>query len=153
MKIKRVLSESDPRLRAPNADVAQGWEDLAPLVRQMFKVMYRSQGVGLAAPQVGWNVRLFVMNPDDDTKKPEAQRVFWNPKITLMGEPKLMNEGCLSVPGITGDIRRFEAVRLEAMSPAGAIDEVFEGFAAQIIQHEVGHLSGKICVDEFVRAK
>lgn len=142
--------DPDPRLRAPNAAVTQGWEELAPLVRQMFKVMYRARGVGLAAPQVGWNVRLFVMNPDDETHKPEAQRVYWNPQITLMGEPKLMSEGCLSAPGVTGDVRRFEAVRLQALSPRGAVDEVLEGFAAQIVQHEVGHLNGKICVDDFV---
>lgn len=120
----------------------------------MFKVMYRSgNGVGLAAPQVGWNVRLFIMNPDTETKKPSAQRVFWNPEIKFIGEPELMNEGCLSLPNVWGDVMRHPAVKLTASSPTGWLDEVFEGFEAQIIQHEMGHLKGKLCMDSFVKEK
>ncbi len=153
MKIKRVLLDPDPRLRAPNADVTQPWSELEENVRKMFKVMYRAgNGVGLAGPQVGWNVRLFIMNPDRETKKPEAQRVYWNPTIQLIGEPRMVEEGCLSVPGLFGDIKRHPQVHLTAMSPEGPVDDVFEGFAAQIIQHEVGHLEGRLCVDSFVRA-
>lgn len=152
MNIKRVVLDPDPRLRAPNAEVTESWEELEPHVRRMFKVMYRAgYGVGIAAPQVGWNVRLFIMNPDTETKKPTAQRVFWNPVIQLIGEPKLVNEGCLSRPGAFGDIMRHPAVKLMASSPTGSVDEVFEGFAAQIVQHEVGHLNGKLCMDNFVK--
>ena len=153
MKIKRVLLDPDYRLSLPNARVLDPWEDLQPNVKKMFKVMYRTGiGVGMAAPQVGWNVRLFVMNSDNKTYKPAAQRVFWNPEIVeTFGEKEKMREGCLSLPKVFGDIMRYPKVHLKAMSPKGGIDEVFSGLAAQIIQHEMGHLSGQMCSELFIK--
>lgn len=150
-KIKRILLDPDPRLRLPNMDVTETWDELEPWVRLMFKAMYRpGNGVGLAAPQMGWNVRLFVMNPDDKHFRPQEQRVFWNPEILQeFGEQVLKKEGCLSLPGVFGHILRWPALRLRAMTPAGPIDEVFQGFPAQIIQHEMGHLDGKLCFDHW----
>lgn len=152
MKIKRIILDPDPRLRAKNADVTATWEEMEGDVKKMFKVMYSTGiGVGMAAPQVGWNIRLFVMNPDQRTKKPQAQRVFWNPELVeLLGDPKVMREGCLSLPNVFGYVARYEKLRLKAMSPTGPVDEIFSGFAAQIVQHEVDHLNGVICMDKFV---
>ncbi len=118
----------------------------------MFKVMYRTGiGIGLAAPQVGWNVRLFIMNPDTKTNKPDAERVFWNPEITeVFGEKEKMREGCLSLPGVWGDVMRYRKVHLKAMSPKGEVEAVFKDLAAQIIQHEMGHLNGQLCSDLFI---
>ena len=152
MKIKRVLLDPDPSLRASNSDVEKSWEELRPEVRQMFKVMYRTGiGVGLAAPQVGWNVRLFVMNPDTRANKPSEERVFWNPTITWTSEEKeQMNESCLSLPGVRGEVMRHDEVHLKAMSPKGEVEAVFKGLAAQIVQHEMGHLDGQLCSDIFI---
>jgi peptide deformylase len=113
--------------------------------------MYRgTNGVGLAAPQVGWNVRLFVMNPDQRTFRPQEQRVFWNPAIVeRLGERRWKREGCLSLPRVFGDIERWDVVRLKAMTPAGPIDEFFSEFAGEIVQHEVDHLDGKLCYDQW----
>lgn len=153
MKIKRVLLDPDPRLSLPNARVLEPWEDLQPNVKKMFKVMYRTGiGVGMAAPQVGWNVRLFVMNSDSKTNKPAAQRVFWNPEIVeTFGEKEKMREGCLSLPDVYGDVMRYRKVHLKAMSPKGEVEEVFESLAAQIVQHEMGHLSGQMCSELFIK--
>lgn len=152
MKIKRVLLDPNPLLRASNSDVEESWEDLRLRVRLMFKVMNRTGiGVGLAAPQVGWNVRLFIMNSDTKTNKPDAKRVFWNPEITqAIGENEKMEERCLSLPGLRGHVMRYPKLILEAMSPKGEVREVFEGLAAQIIQHEMGHLNRQLCSDIFV---
>lgn len=151
LKIKRVILDPDPRLRAPNVPVTEPWEYLEPLVRKMFKVMYSAgNGVGLAAPQVGWNVQLFVMNPDQQHKRPGAQRVYWNPELVeLVGEPKKMREGCLSLPKVFGDILRYPKVRIKAMSPRGLVEETFEGFAAEIVQHEIDHLNSVLCWEKF----
>jgi peptide deformylase len=150
-KIKRVLLEPDPRLRLPNAEVTAPWEELESWVRLMFKAMYRgTNGVGLAAPQVGWNVRLFIMNPDDKSFKPSAQRVFWNPVVAeKFGAKVLKREGCLSLPRCFGSIERWEVVRLKAVTPEGPVDCMFDGFEAQIIQHEVDHLNGRLCYEHW----
>lgn len=152
MKIKRVLLDPNPLLKASNSDVEESWEDLRPRVRQMFKVMYRTGiGIGLAAPQVGWNVRLFIMNPDTKANKPDEERVFWNPEITWRSaEREQMHESCLSLPGVRGEVMRHPTVHLKAMSPKGEVGEVFEGLAAQIVQHEMGHLNGQLCSDIFI---
>jgi peptide deformylase len=151
LKIKRVLLEPDPRLRLPNADVTETWDELEPWVKLMWKAMYRAKnGVGLAAPQVGWNVRLFVMNADQKTFLPSMQRVFWNPSYTGFGEPVLKNEGCLSLPNVYGSIPRFHEIRLEAMTPEGPVIQVHDGFTAHIIQHEIDHLNGKLCFKHWV---
>lgn len=158
MKIKRIILEPDPRLRAPNVDVTEPWEEIRPYVKLMFKAMYRTgNGVGLAAPQVGWHVRLFVMNPvrfkyslNFDQKQ---EHVFWNPSVALLGDPVPMREGCLSLPGVFGDVPRHPRVHLVAMSPQGPVEQDFEGFAAQIIQHEVDHLAGRLCYERLVKKK
>lgn len=145
---KRILEYPDPVLRLPCIDLEKWDDDVANKVRKMFKVMYRTGvGVGLAAPQVGWSTRLFIMNPDTNTKKPEAQRVFFNPVISPFGSEVPIDEGCLSVPGFRHKIRRFESVRLVAETPKGKIEEVFTGFPAQIVQHEMDHLNGRLFID------
>lgn len=148
-KIKRILLSPDPRLSAPNADVTESWDELEPWVRLMWKTMHGgawTQGVGLAAPQVGWNVRLFIIDCDLEEHKPENRLVFWNPTMILTGQLELMKEGCLSLPKCWAHIRRAREVRLQAMSPRGLIDRIFTGLAAHAIQHEMDHLNGRLAV-------
>lgn len=155
-KIKHLIPESDPRLKAVNRCFESPllvWPEIQENVKKMFKIMYATgHGVGLAAPQVGWNAALFIMNPDSDTKKPQAQRIFWNPLIAeKIGEPVVMKEGCLSRAGVYGRVIRYPSVRMEAYTPSGLIRETFTGFAAQIVQHEVDHLFGILCFEKFIK--
>lgn len=151
MKIKRIILDPDPRLRLPSNDLAEYGPEEEANVRKMFKVMYRTGvGVGLCAAQVGWMVRLFVMNPDSKTRKPEEERVFWNPyAYAFRGDLVPMHEGCLSLPGVYGNIKRYSKITMKAETPKGVVIKTFTGFAAQIIQHNMGHLDGKPCWDLF----
>jgi peptide deformylase len=157
MNIKKVLLDPNPKLRAENRDLLGDaecvWLEIEHNVKRMFKVMREFRGVGLAAPQVGWNVRLFVMNANthatDGAAKPITRKVYWNPRIEVSGEPALLEEGCLSLPKVYGKILRYPTVKLFATTPSGPDVEIHEGYDAQIIQHEVGHLDGKLCFDNF----
>lgn len=151
MKIKRVVTVPDPRLRAPNADVTETWPQLEERVRQMFKVMYEHHGCGLAAPQVGWNVKLFIADPDWEHHKPENRIICWNPRLewVVADGTEPMEEGCLSAPGQHGRIMRHKTIRLIGTGPKGPIDTIFRGYPAQIVQHEMGHLYGELCIDKY----
>lgn len=109
--------------------------------------MMESDGAGLAAPQVGWNVRLFILlfpEQDGSVKKP---LVLVNPTVEGDGERALMPEGCLSFPGIYADVERWINIVLQADSPTGPIKGRIDGFLAQAIQHENDHLDGVLFID------
>lgn len=118
--------------------------DLPALIEGMFEAMHRQRGVGLAAPQVGRSIRLFVTDVEDD--KP---RVFINPEIVLTS-PELVNleEGCLSVPGIYEKVVRPRKVKLQAWNERGR-PFVLEAddFLARVLQHELDHLNGFLFLD------
>ncbi len=102
----RVVKYPDPRLRAPNAEVTEFTPELTKLAKDMFKVMYAMNGVGLAAPQVGVNQRLMVFNPDGDKLKWLSETVLVNPVIVEKStKTDVMEEGCLSFPGMAGEVR------------------------------------------------
>jgi peptide deformylase len=155
-KIKRVLLHPDPRLAAPNAEVVESWDELEPWVRLMWKALRNNWtcAVGLAAPQVGWNVRLFITDTDTKEHKPENRRVFWNPEIlNLEGEAKVLKEGCLSLPQCWAEILRYPKVYFRAQTPRGAVQHIFDGLDAQVVQHEMDHLAGRCIVSEHVIQK
>jgi peptide deformylase len=136
----------DPLLRRPAAPVEAFDEQLAAIVAAMFRRMYASKGVGLAAPQVGLKKRILVLNA---TGEPQDERVLINPRILeLSGSPTLFEEGCLSFPGIYAEVERPESCRVEAFLPDGSrIEETFGGFPSRIVQHEHDHLEGVLLVD------
>jgi peptide deformylase len=102
----RVLKYPDPRLRAPNAEITEFGPEVAALAKDMFKVMYAMNGVGLAAPQVGVNQRLMVFNPMGDKVKWLNEVVLCNPVIVeSSAKTEVAEEGCLSFPGMAGDVR------------------------------------------------
>ena len=137
-----LLKYPDPRLTEHNRPIdALSSEDLLK-VEEMFGVMARSDGLGLAAPQVGWNVRLFILG--FEAREP---LIFWNPKIELVGEKQLMTEGCLSFPGISVPVSRALRVRLLAETPNGPVDLMTAGLAAQAVQHEMDHVDGKLFIE------
>lgn len=147
----RVLKYPHPLLRAENKSVTESEfnEDLKKLAREMLLIMYASQGVGLAAPQVGVNKRLLVFNPEGSSKAFLQEIVLVNPKIT--GSSKKMipePEACLSFPGMSGTVRRHDWVKIEAYRLNGKKFTVkYEGWKAKIFQHEFDHLQGVLYVD------
>ncbi len=118
-------------------------------VSYMFRVMYYKKGVGLAAPQVGWNVKLFIANPFGRPNHLTHSRVFINPTITPIGDDVTEQEGCLSFPDIYANVKRKEEVIIRSYSDhkMKVKDEKFTGFMARIIQHEYDHLKGILFID------
>jgi peptide deformylase len=135
-----------PVLRKVASPVVAFDEGLARIVEAMFRRMRESRGVGLAAPQVGLDRRILVLNP---TGEEADDQVLVNPTITgLAGEPTLFDEGCLSFPGIFAQVRRPERCTVEAFDVAGQrIEREFDGFTSRIVQHEHDHLEGILLVD------
>ncbi|HVR73809.1 MAG TPA: peptide deformylase [Planctomycetota bacterium] len=117
-------------------------EGVREKARQMLQIMYREKGVGLAAPQVHWSVRLFVVNPLGESD-PSGERVYINPEITSSEGEVLDEEGCLSIPGVRGNVVRYQKVVIRALDLEGArIEESVADLHARILQHELDHLDG-----------
>ena len=143
-----------PVLRQEAEDVAENYPDLKELVADMYETMYESEGVGLAAPQVGLPIRLIVIDADvlKDTF-PELEGVkltLVNPELDILTDgPKVTrSEGCLSLPGLSESVTRYEKVLLNWLDENfEEHEQVFEGYLARIIQHEYDHLDGTLYVD------
>ncbi len=143
-----------PVLRQEAEDVAENYPDLKKLVADMYETMYESEGVGLAAPQVGLSIRLIVIDADvlKDTF-PELEGVkltLVNPELDILTDgPKVArSEGCLSLPGLSESVTRYEKVSLNWLDENfEEHEQVFEGYLARIIQHEYDHLDGTLYVD------
>lgn len=142
-----------PVLRRISQPVSHDYEGLHQLVADMFETMYKSEGVGLAAPQIGRNDRIVVIDADPVKESfPEcAGRRFTliNPEIEILGsDTETRSEGCLSLPGLSEKVRRVEHIRLrwldENFQPH---EEEIKGFLARIVQHECDHLEGKLYID------
>lgn len=135
-------------LSARNHPIETYTPAVAAHVREMFGIMARAEGAGLAAPQVGWNVRLFIMGVPGPNDLEAVERVVWNPSIETSGDLVPMEEGCLSFPNIYGKVARWTRARLLGQTPEGPIDEVFTGFSAQALQHEIDHLDGILFIEK-----
>ena len=119
--------------------------DLEKTAREMFRIMYETKGVGLAANQVGINKRLAVVNP---TREKEGELILVNPEIIESEGSQAMEEGCLSCPGINAEIKRAERIKFRFQDIHGVSQTIEAGdMLARIIQHEVDHLDGKVIVD------
>lgn len=143
-----------PVLRKEADDVASDYPKLKELVANMYETMYASDGVGLAAPQVGLSIRLVVIDADvmKDVYPELAGRklTLVNPEVDVLedGPKTTREEGCLSVPGLHEPVTRYEKVRVNWLDENfGEHEEVFEGYIARIIQHECDHLDGILYVD------
>lgn len=142
-----------PVLRQIASPVKEGKEGLKELVANMYQTMYDSQGVGLAAPQIGLSERLVVIDADpmkDVFPECEGRKfTLINPEIEILdGEKISRSEGCLSLPGLSEDVSRVEHIRLswvdEDFQPH---EEEISGFLARIVQHECDHLEGRLYID------
>jgi len=145
-----VVYYPDPVLQRPAAPVPEGWGGLRAFGEEMIRTMKDAGGVGLAAPQVGESLRLFVAS---ETGEPEDGRVFANPRVEPFGPIVDMEEGCLSLPGMSALIHRPEKVRVEWTDLDGArLQGEFDGLLARIIQHEFDHLEGVLFFDRMTPA-
>ena len=142
-----------PVLRKVSEDITPDYPDLKKLLDDMYETMYASEGVGLAAPQIGRNDRIVVIDADPVAESfPECagrKLTLINPKIEVLeGESVTRGEGCLSLPGLSENVNRVEHIRLrwvdENFTPH---EEVMSGFLARIVQHECDHLEGKLYID------
>ena len=142
-----------PVLRAQCEEVAPDYPELGTLVADMYETMYASEGVGLAAPQIGRNIRMVVIDSDAvkeiDPACAGRKLTLINPEIEILdGEEISRPEGCLSVPGLSEDVKRVEHIRLrwvdENFTPH---EEEISGFLARIVQHECDHLEGRLYID------
>ena len=122
--------------------------ELRRIVREMFDLMYESNGIGLAANQVDLPYRLFVMNLKADPKEPEEERVFINPVLSKHKGSAEAEEGCLSLPGLYCQVIRPERVTLNAFDLSGQeFRDELKGLFARVAQHEVDHLDGVLFID------
>lgn len=144
-----VVLYPDPVLRKETEDVETFDDGLRAIVDGMLERMFESRGVGLAAPQVGLSMRLFVLNDEGDREKPERNMALVNPTIkSLDGKKVRLEEGCLSLPGVHADITRPERCTVHAFDAEGnEFEREFDGFVARIIQHEYDHLQGVLLTD------
>ena len=144
----RIVPYPHPALRYESRPVLQIDDKLRGIVREMFALMYASNGIGLAANQVGIPLRFFVLNLTADPEQPDEERVFINPEIVKRHSSAENEEGCLSLPGLYAKVRRARKVRVRAFDLAG---EPFELEADELlgraIQHELDHLDGRLFID------
>lgn len=143
-----------PVLRKEAEDITPDYPELKQLIADMFETMYRSDGVGLAAPQIGKSIRLVVITldvlKDDYPEYAGFNKAYINPHILEYDdtETKSMEEGCLSVPGIHEPVRRPTRIRVKYMDEDfQEHDEWVEGYLARVMQHEFDHLDGHLFVD------
>lgn len=136
-------------LRAKNDEIGSEMlktDELQQLVLAMCETMHKKDGIGLAAPQIGKNKRICVINTED------GDLVLINPYIIKKSFKKdIDEEGCLSVPGVYGNVKRSKKIRVKALTPQGKeIKFDAEGMFARVIQHEVDHLDGILFIDKVI---
>jgi peptide deformylase len=142
-----------PVLRKVAKDIDKDYEGLDQLIDDMFETMRASDGIGLAAPQIGKSIRLFVVDgaplADDEPDLASFRYVFINPYIReRKGDVVLMNEGCLSIPQLREEVNRESTIRIEYYDRNWEFhNEVITGFRARIIEHEYDHLDGVLFTD------
>lgn len=154
-----IVGYGDPVLRKVGEEITTDFPNLKETIANMFDTMYNACGVGLAAPQVGLSLRLFVIDTtpfgDDELPIEEQQqlkgfkRTFINAKILKEeGELWAFNEGCLSIPDVREDVYRNEKITIEYCEEDFVLKtEVFEGLIARVIQHEYDHIEGILFTD------
>lgn len=146
MAVLKLREIGDPVLRSKAKKVDKITEKTNQLIDNMFETMYAEEGVGLAAPQVGILKRIAVVDIGEGN-----QIVLINPEIIEEEGKMIMEEGCLSIPGRTGEVIRSKEIKLRSLNRDGEeIEFKAEGFEARAIQHEMDHLDGVLFIDKMV---
>lgn len=163
-----IVAYGDPVLRKMGVDIDKDYPNLEQLIADMFDTMNNALGVGLAAPQIGRAIRLFIVDtkpfaerdeddeeddeftPEERAQLEEFKQVFINARIVEEdGEEWAFNEGCLSIPKIREDVYRKPKLRIKYLDEKFVEhDEVYEGLIARVIQHEYDHIEGKLFTDK-----
>ena len=149
-----VFAYGQPVLKKKAVDIDAQYEEFSILLDNMWETMYAAHGVGIAAPQIGLAIRLFVIDTvqimDDDKKSEGIKKVFINAQIIEeTGEMWAYEEGCLSIPDIRGDVERPKKVRIQYQDENFIKhDEIYEGINARVIQHEYDHIEGILFVEK-----
>ena len=155
-----IVAYGTPVLKKKGSDITPDYPAFEQLLENMWETMYEANGVGLAAPQVGIAIRLFIVDAspfaDDDELTEEEQKqltgfkkVFINPQIEESGEEWAFNEGCLSIPDIREDVYRQEEIQIRYWDENfKEHTEQYSGLAARVIQHEYDHIEGILFTDK-----
>jgi len=147
MNLLQIRKIGDPVLRIKAEKIDEVNKKTNDLIDNMFEIMYAEDGVGLAAPQVGISKRIAVVDIREDNKI-----VLINPEIIAEEGKSIMEEGCLSVPGETGDVVRSEKIKVQSLDRNGnEIKFEAEGYEARAIQHEMDHLDRVLFIDKVVK--
>jgi peptide deformylase len=160
MGLRTIVTLPEPVLRRKARPVSKFDKNLQALIDDMIDTMREAPGVGLAAPQVGISDRLIVVEYVDPPEEEEEQKevkpklyVMINPEIVKASEEKVLGvEGCLSIPGLVGEVERFETVQVKGLNRNGKPMKVkAEGWLARIFQHEIDHVNGIVFPDRATR--
>ncbi|MBL8742659.1 MAG: peptide deformylase [Myxococcales bacterium] len=147
MAIRTILHYPDPRLRNKGLPIEAVTPELLTLIEDMAETMYAAPGVGLAATQIGEPRALFLIDIAGEDE-PSDLRVFINPEIIERVGDQTWEEGCLSFPGVTEEIKRAARVKVKALDKSGKPFELeAEGLLAVAVQHEYDHLEGMLMID------
>lgn len=162
-----IVAYGDPILKMVAEEIPENSLELTQLIADMFETMYLAKGVGLAAPQIGQSIRLFIVDgapfADEEGEEPDPKavgidsfkKVFVNPIIEEQsGEVWAFQEGCLSIPKIRENVHRKESILVSYFDENWLFhEERFDGYAARIIQHEYDHLEGVLFIDKLAPLK
>lgn len=157
-----IIALGDPVLRQKAVNITSDYENLSTLIANMFETMYSARGIGLAAPQIGLPIRLFIVDSmqilnDENKENSEIgiKKVFINANIIERGGKKWSyNEGCLSIPSVREDINRLETLRIQYVDENFNLQEEFyAGINARVIMHEYDHIEGILFIDYLSQLK
>jgi len=146
-----IIMYGDPVLRKKALDIDRSF-DVQTLIQDMFETMHAAKGIGLAAPQIGKSIRLFVVDGttiEDEPELEDFKKAFINPQLLAeTGKEWPFEEGCLSIPNIREDVFRKEKLRIRYVDENWMLhEEEYDGMKARIIQHEYDHIEGKLFID------
>ena len=143
--VRPLCVAPNPVLRTPSAPIAEFNKELRQLIRDMMETMYANDGIGLAAPQIGRNVQVFIANP---SQARGSELVVINPSIERTVGRAMIREGCLSVPDVWAKVRRFAQITLHGYDAQGHQHAITaQGLLAIVVQHECDHLLGTLFID------
>ncbi len=159
MALRRIVTLPDPVLKRKARPVTNFDKDLHTLITDMVETMREAPGVGLAAPQIGLSERIIVVEyfeKQEDEEQEDAPKKVWalvNPEIVKISDETLMGvEGCLSIPGLIGEVERHAEVHVKALNRHGKPVKIkATGWLARIFQHEIDHLNGVLFTERAVR--
>lgn len=148
-----IVVFGDPVLKKPADDIEEGSIDMKEFVEDMFETMYEANGIGLAAPQIGRSIRMFIVDgsplEEEEEDMDDFKKVFINPEILWEeGKEWAFEEGCLSIPGVREEVHRPPKLRINYLDENfEEHEEEFDGMQARIIQHEYDHIEGILFTD------